>query len=70
MIKWLLVLWITGNGPVGKAVLQDAETCAAVLEAQDVAPGFCVPIQVDNLLSDVVLYPHPEHIYRSESDER
>ncbi len=56
---WLLFFWGVG-GPHVHAVLHSEATCEALREREEArqpaAIVLCVPMQLDNLVSDVVLY--------------
>lgn len=62
-MKWLLIVWGLGGPEVG-AVLSNRAICEAVANHESVtqAVKFCVPLQLDNVATDVVIYPHPEHL--------
>lgn len=60
-MKWLLLLWAL-DGPEIRGVFHSEAMCRAVVRhelAAEAAPiRFCVPMQLDNLVYDVVLYPN------------
>lgn len=65
-MKFLLILWTLG-GPQVEGVFSSFALCRGVASSleEQAAIRFCVPMDVDSLITDVVLYPHPEHL-RSE----
>lgn len=59
-MKWLLVLWYLHGVPTVHAVLDDEETCRRTGTTQydwhDGLPFQCVPIPLDMLAFDVLIY--------------
>jgi cephalosporin hydroxylase len=60
MIKFLLVLWIHGQGLTGFALLDSEHLCKQVL-AEQTAFGTCVEINLDTLVHDAVVWPGYEN---------
>lgn len=60
-MKYILLLWGLG-GPEAVGVFEREAICEGVADLQSQAIALCVPMDVDKVISDVVLYPNPEHL--------